>query len=122
MKKALFAIDNVVQGLLLGSSVFFPFTLVAAFFLGCWQLGSSLIKAILLQSRLYLNYFLAATAYCLLLVAGTQAADIFNYEPTNWVGYLWFVLALPPLVGGIWYFWQSIKDLKEIESTQSRWV
>ncbi|MEQ8703979.1 MAG: hypothetical protein RIC19_08655 [Phaeodactylibacter sp.] len=122
MKKVLFTIDNVVQSLLLGSSVFFPFTFVAAFFLGCWQLGSSLLKAILLQSRLHLNYFLAATAYCLVLFAGAQTAGAFNYEPTNWVGYLWFVLALPPLVGGIWYFVQSMRDLGQAIASPSEWV
>ena len=122
MKKVLFTIDNVVQGLLLGSSVFFPFTFIAAFFLGCWQLGSSLLKAILLQSRLHLNYFLAATTYCVVLFAGAQTADAFNYERTNGVGYLWFVLALPPLVGGSWYFGQSMRDLAEAKAAQSEWV
>lgn len=122
MKKVLFIIDNVVQGLLLGSSVFFPFTFVAAFFLGCWQLGSSLLKAILLQSRLHLNYFLAATAYCLVLFAGAQTADAFNYEPEEWIWYLWLVLGLPPLVGAIWYFGQSMRDLAEAKAVSSEWV
>ena len=122
MKKVLFTIDNVVQGLLLGSSVFFPFTFVAAFFLGCWQLGSSLLKAILLQSRLHFTYFLAATAYCLALFAGAQAADAFQYEPGEWIWYLWCVLGLPPLVGAIWYFGQSMRDLAEAKAAQSELV
>lgn len=122
MKRTLLTVDNVMQSIFLVSGIFFPFTLVAAFLLGCWQLGSSLLKAIFLRSRLHLNYFLAAAAYCMLLIVGLRTADAFDYEPSTWLGYLWFVLALPPLVGGIWYFLQSIKDLDEIESTQSRWV
>lgn len=115
MKKLLFIIDNLCQAILLGSCLFFPFTFIAAIPLGGWQLTSSLLKGLLMRSSLHLYYFLAATMYCVLLGFGTTTSDHFQFEQLPWAANLWLVLALPPVVGAVWYFVQSIRDLKNLE-------
>jgi|AntRauTorckE5430_2_1112549.scaffolds.fasta_scaffold44264_1 hypothetical protein len=122
MKKLLFTIDNLGQAILLGSCLFFPFTFIAAIPLGGWQLTSSLLKGLLMRSSLHLYYFLAATMYCVLLGFGAKTSDHFQFEQLPWATHLWFVLALPPVVGAVWYFVQSVRDMRNLEVWQPDWV
>ncbi len=111
MKNILLTIDTVGQAILLTLCLFFPLTLFVAVPLGGWQLLSSLCKGLLLQSKLHLYYFLSATAYCVLLAFSAKMELDFNW--LEWAQYLWVILAVPPVVGAVWYFLQSMRDMEK---------
>lgn len=117
MKRMLLTTDTIIQSIMLCLMIFFPLTLFVSIPLGGWQLGSSLIKGIAWRSKLHFTYFIAATAYCLLLIWGIEHTDsvpfILDYE---WLRAMWWVLCLPPLVGAVWYYTQSHRDVKAYDT------
>ncbi|KGE86952.1 MAG: hypothetical protein ACE362_10955 [Phaeodactylibacter xiamenensis] len=122
MKRTLMTVDALMQFLLMVSCLIYPFTLFAAFFLGIWQLSSSLLKGLIMQSWIHIQYFLAAAMYCVLLIAAAKFGD--QLWLSEWSGemYLWIVLAVPPLIGAVWYFLRSIQDLVSLNEAPSEWV
>ena len=117
MKRMLLATDTIIQSIMLCLMIFFPLTLFVSMPLGGWQLGSSLIKGIAWRSKLHFTYFMAATAYCLLLIWGIEHADSIPFiQDYEWLEKMWWVLCLPPLVGAIWYYAQSHRDVKAYDS------
>lgn len=126
MKGGWQVLDCVVQGLLLSIGlfstislsiqgeglgvIFFPL-LIIAMPLGAWQVLSAAVKGIAGPSFLHGVYAIIALAYCFLLQFGVQLLENFDGMLSGHLPYqVYYVLALPPAVGAIWYFMQSIRD------------
>jgi len=113
MKTFLLTFDTIIQAIMLACCIFFPLTFFVAPFLGAWQLGSSLLKGILLWSKMHFLYFLSAGAYLQFLYLFSKNEESLNFLELEWVGNIWWFVFLPPLVAAVWYFKQSMKDAKE---------
>jgi hypothetical protein len=112
-KQVLLTLDIVVQASLLAMSLFLPLIFFTSVLLGGWQLSSSLLKGVLWNSRLHALYFASASAYSSLLYFFSKNSEkLPYYESSDILSGLWYVVLLPPLVGAIWYFVQSIRDFK----------
>jgi hypothetical protein len=121
MKAFLLTADTIVQAILLMLCLIFPLTLFFAMPLGAWQMGSSLLKAIFLWSKLHFIYFIAAGAYCQLLIIAINHPELLNIWEHNIPDGFWLLGLAPAAVGAFWYFGRTIKDAKGNQS-QIEWV
>ena len=111
IQRGLLTLDITIQGILLGISIYLPALLITSVLIGGWQLLGSLLKGIFWNSSLHALYFAAASGYSSLLYIMVQHADWLPFHESNEViSMLWFFMLLPPLIGAIWYFGQSVRD------------
>ena len=90
--------------------VFLPL-IIMAIPLGAWQVLSAVVKGIAGPSLLHGVYVITALAYCFLLQFGLQLIENFNVLIGGRMPYqVYWILALPPAIGALWYFMQSVRD------------
>lgn len=110
MKAFLLTFDTIIQAMLLACCLLFPLTFFIAPVLGAWQMGSSLLKAILMSSKMHFLYFISAGAYLQFLYFFSKNEESLNFLELAWVESIWWFIFLPPIVAAIWYFLRSIED------------
>ena len=113
IQRGLLTLDITIQGVLLGISIYLPAILITSILIGGWQLSSSLLKGIFWNSRLHALYFAAASGYTSLLYLAANYTELLPFQESNdIIEGLWYFMLIPPFIGAIWYFGQSIRDFK----------